>query len=215
MEYYRRDRKSTLDPGFIRMDYHIVDPATNKVHAEINIKGRMPESTYSDYNNTATNKPTTPPDQYYREGDQLPLFRANHEPGYAVVDFMEGSERGRTHAMRALAIAQNDLDNKMGPAQRVRLEPSTDLSEHSLRLSRNLQSRGLLNSDVDLPAEATNSMDFVSEDYMGQHDDDTGFEKVSKEDLRAGKSTMRRLLNIPDKRPAPINPEQFTQGTLF
>lgn len=219
MEFYRKGDFNNPQPfhGISRY-YRAVDPTDNTVHATASISGVTSRTEHFNYNNPELSR--------YKNDEQLPLFETQHAPGWAKVNYLSSSLRGRTHAMRLLALAQNDLDRSTNPGERISLEPSYDLSKHSLKLARNLQDRGIVSKDVPLPEHPTNSIDFWENESpyddasygIGFHDPNNFFEewdKISQEEVAAGKQTMRVLLNRHPRKAPLLNTEQFTQGTLF
>jgi hypothetical protein len=98
-----------------------------------------------------------------------------------------GTERGRTHFPILLSIANNDsIKNYNQP-----LSAPDNLSKHSLKIVKNLQQRGVIERNPDIPAYPTNDITFDDDpDWVSSH----GFEEIGNEERARGKESLRRML---------------------
>lgn len=148
----------------------------------------------------------------YKEGEQMELFHHRITPAVHEVSYVSGTERGRTHFPLLLSIVNNDSLRRHG----IPLSPPTDLSKHSLKFTKNLQNRGLLDQSIDIPNEPTNDMKF--EKYPGYANLDL-YTEIPESEIKEGRASLRKMLrgtrNLSEQFDVVTHPEpQHTQLEL-
>jgi len=126
--------------------------------------------------------------------DQPKLFGMHSTPGESKVDYMVGTEGGRTHAMTMLGIAQNKTIQDYGRS----LMPSTDLSPHSHKLASHLSEKaGTKAPPVSGPS---NGMGFSDE--PGIYNRQRTSREIDAGEVRRGRNLVRRVVKggSPDPR---------------
>lgn len=205
-----RNRISVGNRGYDAI-YLAVDEDTGEVHNEVMTESLPRSARYMDLNDTAK-------DPKYKENDQLPLFHTEETPGKFRVGLVTGTERGRTHSMVLMAIAKARGEHFVGPTE---IDPGDDLSPHSYALAKNLEKRGLLSADAELPNKPTNTYDFNEPEFLETYSEhllqNHGDERISASEIRSGKAELKRMLRgaqTPKPKP-PINQTQFYQPSFF
>lgn len=205
-----RTNRIWVGPRGYSATHSAIDEGTGKVHSEVTTESTPASSEFFDLNDTAKTGA-------YNENDQLPLFHAYHEPAQTRVGTAFSTERGRTHTMVLLAIAKARGEQFVGPTT---INPGDDLSRHSLRLAEGAKKRGLISPNVELPDTPTNAIDFFPSEGIDPFDsyyaDPATSTRVPTEDIKAGKSELRKVLrgNSQPKKQPPVNQAQFEQLKL-
>lgn len=146
----------------------------------------------------------------YKKGSQIGLFRHHTTPASNEVQFVEGTERGRTHFPMLLSIINNESMAQHG----VPLTPSHDLSEHSLKFVNNLQRKGIVGDDPDIPGVPTNNMTF--ERYPDIYPA-SSYKQISVDEVKEGKESLRKMLKASrnlSSQFTTVQPEQHHQLEL-
>jgi len=190
MQYFRKDRRppfgrsgtpyNASDTTYVAGEYDKDDPTMLRSDIEVHVTHR-PEYTHTYDVDLDTIQ------NYYPKNAQLPLFAYDVTPAKHEVASVSGTERGRTHFPLLLSMANNDSMKRYNRP----LEAPTDLSKHSLKIVKNLQQRGVIERNPEIPAYPTNDITFEDDpDYVVSH----GFEKIGNEEKVEGKESLRRML---------------------
>jgi hypothetical protein len=137
------------------------------------------------------------------ENTQLPLFRGRDNPAWNKVEVMEMTQSARAMAPTMLGVAQAQSIRETGRG----LTASTDLSEHSSRMTRRLQESGHVPADVEV--KATNSMDWIRP-YRGTVNREA---EVPISTVLEGRQLMRGV--VKEGRPKDPNRQVKGQRSLF
>ena len=138
-------------------------------------------------------------------GQQQQLFKHTPpQPATYTVHYLAGSRIGRIHSMNLLGIAKNIADE-----QGIDIRPDSNLSGHSMSLVKNLADRGVVRPS-DVPKTTENTLDFAENRIIGKDNYEVYNESIPKEEIAAGRQTVRNILKSTRTPKTPLlNPDQL------
>ena len=188
-------------------EVRVTHPRTKYLYNSDVVGSNGPNSrTINDRGLHETSLSRMPPDDRHNQGEQLPLFQADHKPPY--VDWMVAHKDMRQHIPALLGVAANETRGRFHEP----LHASSDLSVHSAAIVDKLASKGVVaprSKTTPLNTISTSDSDYANwanADFHNRPD-------ISASEMSLGRGTLRSVLRHQPSEA--MRGPQFEQHHLF